>query len=91
MMMIKKKRKKTISRLRIRVVEDKQKRISVRLRFNDGKHDYVIDVPDMFQRRLNRLVMEFQKSIAISESDDFRDLVVDKNYLVRLQSNRDNR
>ncbi len=82
--------RKTISRLRIQVVEDNQKAISVTVRFNDGVDDYIIDVPDMFQRRLDRLLREFRKSIAVTEADVVRDLVVDKDYLIRLQANGGN-
>ncbi len=82
--------RKTISRLRVQVVEDNQKAISVTVRFNDGVDDYIIDVPDMFQRRLDRLLREFRKSIAVTEADVVRDLVVDKDYLIRLQANGGN-
>jgi len=82
--------RKTISRLRVQVVEDNQKAISVTVRFNDGVDDYVIEVPDMFQRRLDRLFMEFKKSIEPGAPDIMRDLLVDKDYLIRLQSNGGN-
>ncbi len=82
--------RKTISRLRVQVVEDNQRQISAIVRFNDGSDDYIINVPDMFQRRLDRLLREFMKSIAADEPDIVRDLVVDKDYNIRLQGNGGN-
>ncbi len=79
--------RKTISQLRVEVTEDNQKQISVTVRFDDGTDNYIINVPDMFQRRLNRLFSDFTKSIAQEENDRVRDLFVDKNYMVRLQGN----
>ena len=77
---------KTISQLRVEVTEDNQKQISVVVRFNDGVDDYVITVPDIVQRRIDRLLREFRKSIASDAPDIVRDLVVDKQYSIRLQS-----
>ncbi len=79
--------RKTISQLRVEVTEDNQKAISVTVRFDDGTDNYIINVPDMFQRRLNTLFRDFMKSIAQEENDRVRDLFVDKNYMVRLQGN----
>ncbi len=82
--------RKTVTRLRVQVTEDNQKQISVTVRFNDGTDDYVIEIPDMFQRRLERLLTDFRKSIAHGADDVLRDLVVDKDYTVRLQGNGGN-
>lgn len=73
-----------VSNLRVQVTENDQKSISVTIRFNDGTDDYVIDIPDLIQSRLDRLLTEFQKQISEQE-DVIRDLFVDKNYNVRLQ------
>lgn len=82
--------RKTVTQLRVQVVEDNQKQITVTVRFNDGVDDYVINIPDMFQRRLDRLLRDFRKSIAHGADDVLRDLLVDKDYLVRLQGNGGN-
>lgn len=77
--------RRQVSALRVQVTEDNEKAISVTLRFNDGTDDYVIDIPDLIQSRLDRLFIEFQKQISQNE-DVIRDLFVDKDYNVRLQT-----
>lgn len=82
--------RKTVTQLRVQVTENNQKEITATIRFNDGTDDYVIEIPDMLQRRLERLLADFRKSIATGPDDVMRDLLVDKNYLVRLQGNGGN-
>lgn len=79
--------RKTISQLSVEITEDNDRVIEATIRFNDGTDDYIINVPRLIQRRLDRLIREFRKSIAFDVDDVVRDTVVDKDYTIRLQPN----
>ncbi len=80
---------KRVRDLRVQITEDNQKVITAVIQFTTGPGDapdnYTITIPRLIQRRIDRLLREFMKTI--SDADDIvRDTVVDKDYTIRLQS-----
>ena len=75
--------------LEVHITEDNQKVIAAVITFTVGPpanpDHWTINIPRVVQRRLDRLMEEFLKTI--SQADDIvRDTVVDKDYTIRLQA-----
>ena len=77
----------TVERLSVEVAEMSDRGISFRVRFSDGTDEFDVAVPRVILAALQELIQEFGYSTSreIEGDDMIRDLVAQKNYLIRLQ------
>lgn len=77
----------TVERLSVEVNEQGDRGLSFRVQFTDGTDTFSISIPRVILAELQTLIQEFgySTSAEFEGVDEIRDLIAQKNYLIRLQ------